>query len=257
MDSQIEQGHYAKKQILLKDRLISWSHRSRFETGLRLASQHPARCVLDYGCGDGTLLALLAKIPGAFQEAVGCELDPKSVDDCTKRLTPATGIRFYGIPEMDTAAHTGRYDLILCMEVLEHVVDLDVVLDRLERLLAPDGKLIISVPVEIGPALLLKQTARRIAGWRGLGDYPGTSPYQWKEIAAALVAGPAQHITRPVHRNPDGSVFHCHKGFNWRSLRERLERRFHVESQLCSPVAWLPPGMASQVWFVLSRGRSS
>lgn len=32
-----EPGHYERKQLLSKDRLIAWSHRRRFETGLRLA----------------------------------------------------------------------------------------------------------------------------------------------------------------------------------------------------------------------------
>lgn len=249
----IAQGHYAKKQLLLKDRLIGWSHRSRFEMGLRLAREFDARRILDYGCGDGTLLAMLASVESRMEEGVGCELYRKDVEDCQRRFDSASRLRFCLVTETDQEAHRARYDLILCMEVLEHVVDLDTVIDRLKWLLADGGTLVVSVPVEIGPSLLLKQTARRIAGWRGLGDYPGTSPYTWPELAASLFAGPAQHIERPLHRNPDGTIFHDHKGFNWKALRQRFDEGFVVEQVLASPVNWLPVGMASQAWFILRR----
>lgn len=63
-------GHYERKQLLSKDRLIAWSHRRRFETGLRLAGAFAGGRVLDYGCGDGTFLAMLAGEGGVRAEAV-------------------------------------------------------------------------------------------------------------------------------------------------------------------------------------------
>ncbi len=91
-------------------------------------------------------------------------------------------LRFDLVQEMDDEANYGHYDLITCMEVLEHVVDTRPVIDRLSRLLTPDGRLIISVPVETGAPLVLKQAARRIAGWRGLGDYRFVARYNWAEL---------------------------------------------------------------------------
>ena len=58
-DTTLRDGHYAAKQIFCNSQLIAWSHRRRFETGLALARQLQGRRVLDYGCGDGTFLALL------------------------------------------------------------------------------------------------------------------------------------------------------------------------------------------------------
>ncbi|MFL6256238.1 MAG: hypothetical protein ACJ74T_14610, partial [Pyrinomonadaceae bacterium] len=117
------------------------------------------------------------------------------------------------------------------------------------------GRLVVSVPVETGLPLLFKQAARRVAGWRGIGDYPGTSPYTLGELWAGLFAGSRQHILRPVHTAADGTRFHDHKGFNWMRLRETLAESFGVERVLGSPIAWLPPHLGSQAWFVL-RGRS-
>ena len=59
--------------------------------------------------------------------------------------------------------------------------------------------------------------------------------------------------TRPIHTSADGSKFHDHKGFNWMMLREMLCRKFYLEETVASPIAWLSPFLASQVWFLLRK----
>jgi predicted SAM-dependent methyltransferase len=136
------------------------------------------------------------------------------------------------------------------MEVLEHVMDVEQELDRFHRLLSPTGKLLVSVPVETGLPLVVKQVVRRIAGWRGLGDYPGSDPYTWGESLRSVFAGGRQHIVRPVHGDEGQARWHDHKGFNWMALRSRIARKFEIEETFSSPLRWLPPHLASQVWFV-------
>jgi hypothetical protein len=118
--------------------------------------------------------------------------------------------------------------------------------------LAPGGTLVVSVPVETGVPLLVKQAARRVAGWRGLGDYSHTSRYTIAEYWAGVTAGRAQHMARPQYG--DAIPFHDHKGFNWQALRDRLCRRFALNETLASPIAWFGPHLASQVWFVMRKG---
>lgn len=250
----VGEGHYAKKQILSKDRLIAWSHRRRFETGLRLARAYARDGrVLDYGCGDGSFLALLAAGEAPPREAVGAELHARLVEDCRRRLGAQKNLGFVLIEELDTPRHRGAYDLVSCMEVLEHVIDPVAPLELMARQLAPGGRLLVSVPVETGIPLLVKQAVRRVAGWRGIGDYPGTSGYTLAELWAGLFACHRQHIARPVHTGAGGETFHDHKGFNWMRLRETLADMFQLEKTLGSPVAWLPPHLASQAWFMLRR----
>src|SRR5229473_6515732 len=86
LDQAVAEGHYAKKQILCKDRLISWSHRSRFELGLQLAREFSGKRILDYGCGDGTFLAMLMAQEAPPAGAVGCEINASLVEDCNRRL---------------------------------------------------------------------------------------------------------------------------------------------------------------------------
>jgi SAM-dependent methyltransferase len=246
-DEALRSGHYAAKQIFCKDRLIAWSHRRRFEVGLQLVRGLAPRRLLDYGCGDGTFLALLWAEPPHPDCATGAELDDRQVFDCRERLG-GSELSFVHIAALDGPEHRARYDTVVCMEVLEHVVDLDAVVDRLHRVLAPDGRLVVSVPVETGVPLLVKQAVRRVAGWRGIGDYPGTSPYTWRECWASVFAGARQHIARPVYEG--GVPFHDHKGFNWRALAARLGQRFAIERVVASPVPAFGPHLATQVWFV-------
>jgi SAM-dependent methyltransferase len=255
-DEALRDGHYATKQIFCKDRLIAWSHQRRFETGLALARRFAGQKILDYGCGDGTFLALLAAGSDAPALAVGAELDGYQVDDCRRRLGDRAGLRFEPISALDDEVHRGAYDGVVCMEVLEHVVDLTTVIERLWRMLSADGTLLVSVPVETGLPLLLKQAARRIAGWRGIGDYPGTSPYTWAEYRASLVAGSTPHLERPVYGLDARTRFHDHKGFNWMVLRARLAEWFEIQRVVASPIPWLGPHLATQVWFEARKRRT-
>jgi SAM-dependent methyltransferase len=254
-DAEIGKGHYATKQIFCKDRLIAWSHRRRFEIGIRLARRFHGKRILDYGCGDGTFLALLHATDMPPAESVGAELDDFQVNDCRERFGQRPGLRFERIASLDTESHRGAYDGVICMEVLEHIVALDAVIDRLWRVLADEGTLIVSVPVETGLPLLVKQNVRRIAGWRGIGDYPGTSPYTLHECCASVFAGRQPHLTRTAHVGGD-APFYDHKGFNWMALRTRLCQCFDVQQTVASPVPWLGPHLATQVWFVATKKRT-
>ncbi|MBI4327202.1 MAG: class I SAM-dependent methyltransferase [Chloroflexi bacterium] len=253
MNEMIRQGHFARKQILCPSKLISWSHQRRFQIGLALACPFAGKRLLDYGCGDGTFLAMLMESKERPGFAAGAEIDERLVEESQKRFAGIPGLNFVRLKDLNTAEHAGQYDAVFCMEVLEHIVEIEPLLNDFDRLLAPAGQLIISVPVEIGWPIIVKQTARRMAGWRGLGDYPGTSPYSLAELWASVFAGQRQHIKRPLHRQPDGSAFYDHKGFNWKLLQERIEQRFKLLQTVGSPLTWLPVGWASQVWFRAGR----
>ncbi len=247
--SAVSGGHYARKQILSRDRLVAWSHAKRFATALTLAQGFSGKRILDYGSGDGTFLALAMMADSPPAEAVGAELLHTVIDDCRARYRAEPRMRFVQVQTLDSPDHEKKYDAVFCMEVLEHVFDWEPELARMSRLLAPGGTLVVSVPVETGVPVLVKQAVRTVAGWRKIGHYPGTTGYSWSELAAAVFAGREQHVRRPVFDFGGGPV-HDHKGFNWRVLRARLERQFAISRIVASPFAWLGPGLATQVWFV-------
>ena len=250
MDSSIQEGVFARKQICSPAWFIAWSHRRRFQTGLELARAFAGQSVVDYGCGDGTFLAMLSACDWKPASAMGVEIDDRLVEDCRRRFADKAGLAFCNLKDMDARTEGAFCDAVICMEVLEHVVDLDAMLARFQKWLKPGGTLLVSVPVETGAPLVIKQAARCVAGWFGIGDYPGTSPYTWSEMWRSLTAGRVQHITRPRHRTSDGFEFHDHKGFNWMALRNRLATQFELQRVAASPFLWLSPHLGSQAWFI-------
>jgi SAM-dependent methyltransferase len=187
---------------------------------------------------------------GRPASAVGAELDDRQVDDCRARLSHLDGVAFDRIDRLDDPAHAGAYDGVICMEVLEHVVDVDRIIDQLWRLLAANGTLVVSVPVETGLPLLVKQAVRHVAAWRGNEGYRSYPGYTLHEYIASVFAGRAQHIDRPVYDRGGALPFHDHKGFNWRTLRDRLAARFAIEHVVASPLPLAGPQFATQMWFV-------
>jgi 2-polyprenyl-3-methyl-5-hydroxy-6-metoxy-1,4-benzoquinol methylase len=249
----VRAGAYASHQLSGRG-LIAWSHARRFSEARRLVEPLAGAPLLDYGCGDGTFLS---RVSDLFPGGVGAELDPALVRDATSRLGGG-GQRFVHVEAL-AALPDASFGVVTCMEVLEHCTadTVDGVLATLRRLLAPGGTLLVSVPVETGPSLLVKQAARALAGRRGVPGYAQRERYRAGELLRMLVAGAETRIPRPVYetRFEDGTPnrYHGHKGFNWRVLASRLDRELTVREVRFSPVH-LPGGLlASQVWIRCQR----
>lgn len=248
----LSSGSYARNQLFSRDRLIAWSHRSRFERARELTKPYQGRRLLDYGCGDGTFLVLVHDL---FPDAVGVDADPKQVAECARRLTSLQGLSFMLTDELRTPRHATRYDVVVCMEVLEHCLEtvVDEVAEDLRRLITPEGMVLISVPIETGPSLIVKEFVRLVAAWRRLGDYQYRERYTLGELATMLFATHDTSIPRPVYRQDfepaRPNIFHTHKGFNWRRLRRQLTRYFVIHETCFSPFGWLGGYANSQVWF--------
>jgi 2-polyprenyl-3-methyl-5-hydroxy-6-metoxy-1,4-benzoquinol methylase len=246
----IASGEYARKQLSGGAGLIGWSHERRFRTARRMVQPYAGAGLLDYGCGDGTFLAMVHDL---FPDAVGAEIDQALVDGARERFRALTGLAFvHAGDELDDLPAAG-FGVLTCMEVLEHCTSETVerVLGQLKRLAAPGAAVIISVPVETGPALLVKQAARAVAGLRGISGYQERERYAPGELVR-MIAGAA--VDRPVYesRFADGTPnrYHGHKGFNWRALAARVERDFVMERTRFSPVPALGPLLNSQAWLL-------
>jgi 2-polyprenyl-3-methyl-5-hydroxy-6-metoxy-1,4-benzoquinol methylase len=232
---------------------VAWSHGRRFALAHELASAGAGGALLDYGCGDGTFAVLAHDL---FRETVGADIDVEQVRDCGERLGTLAGVRFVSIGDLRDPSHHARYDVVVCMEVLEHCPS-DIqpaVLDDLKRLARPDGIVVISVPIETGATLMVKQAVRAVAAASGLAEYAHRERYRPAEFFRMAFAGRTSQIERPetVVSSPAGGTvrFHGHKGFNWRVLEQLIERVFVIERRLYSPVPLTGRWLNSQVWFV-------
>lgn len=100
-----------------------------------------ARRVLDVGCGTGaTSWALKEK--HLCEHVTGLELDPDAAAHARQRLDAVYECDLgKGIPE-----EARDYDLILALDVLEHLIDPWRTLRELTQRLNPGGRLITSIP---------------------------------------------------------------------------------------------------------------
>lgn len=100
------------------------------------------RRVLELGCGAGGTLELISRnYPGI--ETFGMEIVASVADQARTRVDHI----FVGnIEAVMPPIEPGSLDAILCLDVLEHLLDPWAVLARLKTLLAPGGVLIASIP---------------------------------------------------------------------------------------------------------------
>ncbi len=243
----LKSGDYARKQIFCRSRLVAWSHGSRFALACRL-SKHGGGRLLDYGCGDGTFIAM---IHGSVDECLGVDVDAVQIDECTRRLGGLPGVRFALTTAFHGAHHAGAWTTVTCMEVLEHCLEPERlrVIDDLASLVHPNGTVIVSVPIEVGPTIVGKQCARALAGLRGLGDYAHRERYTPRELVRAAAG---LTIRRPSYA-VDGYRYYGHKGFDYRQLEGELARRLQILARHFTPLPMLGPLLNSQVWYICSR----
>lgn len=97
--------------------------------------------VLDAGCGEGETLDRLASVLPA--RPVGIDLNPESVEFAGQRL-PDASLSVANLLELPFA--DDQFDLVLCLEVLEHLPDPAAGLAELARVSGRD--IVVSVPHE-------------------------------------------------------------------------------------------------------------
>jgi 2-polyprenyl-3-methyl-5-hydroxy-6-metoxy-1,4-benzoquinol methylase len=143
-----------------RNRLMRWLFWKRLQRVLGFLDRSvPAgRNVLDFGCGVGVLLPLLA--------ARGHVLTGIDVD---LRLTPQY-LNAFGVEHVHLCdagrlnkLSPGSFDLITALDVLEHVEDLEGTIDQLANLLRPGGAILVCGPTEN----ILYRVGRWLAGFSG------------------------------------------------------------------------------------------
>ena len=100
--------------------------------------------VVDVGCGTGhMLLALRNRLATHDLCLTGLDFSAVAVNRCRSLLPEAT---FVVGDLYESLLPAGAYDLVLCVETLEHVPDPQVALRELLRLCRPGGKMVLTVP---------------------------------------------------------------------------------------------------------------
>lgn len=105
----------------------------------------PGRKVLDVGCGGGLLSEGMAQ-RGAHVTGIDMGEAPLSVARL-HGLESGVKVEYRQVPVEELAAdpeHTGQYDVITCLEMLEHVPNPASIIQACAKLLKPGGDLFVS-----------------------------------------------------------------------------------------------------------------
>lgn len=104
----------------------------------------PERCerVLEVGCGTGATLAYLKRMR-LCRWTPGVELHRETASYARGQVDLVLEA---SIEQLDLPFEPGSFDVILCLDVLEHLIDPWRVLKAMKGLLSPNGVIIASIP---------------------------------------------------------------------------------------------------------------
>ena len=166
-----------------------------------IASQVPMKNALDFGCGYGVFIPYLI---ANTDNTIAYDL----MIDELKALGEETGWQriAYESDFSKIASMKQSFDLILAIEVLEHIDELDEAIRMFYKTLNDDGNLLVSGPTEN----FLYQFGRKLVGYTG--DYHVRNIYDIRAMLAKQFH--VQKIATIIPGLPFFEVYRCTKGPN-------------------------------------------
>jgi hypothetical protein len=188
--------------------------------------------VVDIGCAHAKLFSVLNE---RFDiDYTGIEIDPGFVEAARSRYAHNSNFRVIHESAATALVTLKRPDIIVALETFEHIPEHDVV-RIIEAVSAAKPRLFVcSVPVEIGPAIWLKNVGSLLTG------YMRHKEYQWSET---FWAGLYQLDKLPPHGTG-------HKGFDWRWLAQTIRHNMKIKETRRFPFRMLPAAVAFSVFMI-------
>jgi len=146
--------------------LINWLFWNRLHIVMNYVERSaPYGRVLDFGCGSGVMLPFLAEVS---EQVIASDIDLLPLENMKQHIPLAANVKMHDASENSGALLLpASIDLVIALDVLEHVMDLDAALTRLLGMLKPGGQLVVSGPTEN----ILYRFGRKLAGPEYSGDY--------------------------------------------------------------------------------------
>jgi len=136
-------GTLAYRLMLLQYRLMDRLHLDPPETHLPGVAITPGMTVVDYGCGPGRYLPLLAERVGPTGRVYGVDIQPLGVQAARERAT-RLGLKNVEVVLADgyhTTMPAAFADMVLLLDVFHAIEERPALLAEIHRLLKPDGRL--------------------------------------------------------------------------------------------------------------------
>jgi hypothetical protein len=224
---------YEKQTVDNPNPIARFAHRTRLKKSKRLLMPFltESAVLLDYGCGQGRFLHDIAT----------------DINEQTPRVEllgydPYQSAQYdgYRIVSDPTAIAAQSVTILTCLEVCEHLTDSETqeFIDFALYALAPNGRMLVTVPIMTGPAVLLKELSRSIL-FRRRSDMTGSELFR------------AAFLGIPARRADD--IKASHRGFDWRVTRQTLLKNFRCVDTEYSPLPFKIPHFQSQVLMLFEK----
>lgn len=154
---QLKQEEYYDTALLSymhKNKLMGWLFWKRVEAALTLAGDVKGKKVLDFGCGAGITFKFLADNQC---ELYGCDIKSGML---AKNVADILDVKVHISKELSELAEH-KFDVIFALDVLEHIDDLALYLQKFRRISHAKTKIIISGPSEN----FMYRCGRRLSGF--------------------------------------------------------------------------------------------
>lgn len=201
-----------------------------------------ATCILDVGAGVGATAAWLRARYGNCR-TVALEGNPAAAAELRRNVDD-----FYIVDLNGPLPDVGTPDLVLLLDVLEHLADPWDVLGRVAATMAPHGTVIVSVPnvahVSVSVPLLLRGRFQ----YRSAGIMDRTHlRFFVRESAVGLLNSAGLNVEAGLRNGFDGPRTRLLDGLTLGCLREQLTKQYILAGKRLDPgmpqgpIRWLSP----------------
>lgn len=124
----------------IEDGQIRYEHLHRYFFSSQFTKN---KKVLDLACGEGygsSILARTAKL------VIGLDIDKETINNAQKKYSSQENLRFIKDSMIDIKLLEEKFDVVICFEALEHIIEHDKLMKQIKKLLFPSGILLISTP---------------------------------------------------------------------------------------------------------------
>ncbi len=175
-----------------KNPLIDFLFWKRLNVAFNLVQKNKMKQVLDFGCGSGVLSYMLAQ---NGVEVTSCDLEFSPLRLVQEKISFPKGIKFMEGDIINQPLPDKSFDAIIALDVLEHIENLADYILLFQRLLKPNGVIIVSGPTEN----ILYKIGRKISGERFTGNYHVTNITKIKkEFSEYLIVKTIRRLIFPV-----------------------------------------------------------
>ena len=216
-------------------------HRTRYrnlEKVISLASKNLKKNlkIVDIGCGTAKAYEVISKLSFEFSY-VGVELPGEFCEIAYARYGHCENFKLIPSSVENNLDVFSEADVIIGLESFEHIPAW-LVVRVIEAISRSNFKyLYITVPNEVGPAILLKNFGA------ALMNYQRYKEYSWSET-----------ISLSLYRLDNVPRHSCgHKGFDWRWLAQTLRLNVKIIKMTKSPFGLIPKFISPSIGFICQK----